>query len=184
MARAWGRLVGGQWVTKIGSVAAAVAIAWCVVACGGAETTVGAERIGDYAIQQGADGLEIRSIPDQHPTLNRILSRLHPKLAEVGLPSVTLSSTRIVDRGSLGNETEWPRSEVASVVVQHRAKRAVEAKIEAADRSWRVLLLRKNGRPLRNGWGFPDESDARALAAIVGRVLGTTPQETAEPASE
>lgn len=171
-------------MTKFGNLAAFFALAATVSGCSGEPSWTGTERIGDYAIEQGTDGLEIRSIPDQHPTLNRLLASLHGKLAHVGLPSVTLSSTRIVDRGSLGNETEWPRSEVASVVVQHRVKRGPEAKMEAADRSWRVLLLRKNGRPLRNGWGFADESDARALAALVGGVLGTTPQVTSEPSAE
>jgi hypothetical protein len=162
-----------------------LALAWLVSACGGSEKPVASmERIGDYAISQGLDGLEIRSLPDQHPTLNRILAKLHPKLAEVGMPSTTLSATRILDRGSLGNETEWPRSEVSAVTVQKRVQRGIETKTTGGDRSWRVLLVRKNGRPLRNGFGFGNESDARAFADVVGRALGTTPQTVNEPAAE
>lgn len=148
-----------------------------VTACGGSEVPVGAERIGSYAVRQMPNGLEIRSLPDQHPNLNRLLAWLHPSLAKVGLPGVVLSRDRIVEYGALGTEAEWPRKEVASVAVQRRERRAVEAKTEFANRSWRVLLLRTDGQPLRSGFGFADEADARAFASRVGTALSLPPEE-------
>lgn len=165
-------------------IAAALGLATLMAGCGASEVPVGADRIGDYTLRQGADGLEIRSIPDQHPNLNRLLAQLSPRLARVGIPSLTLSPARIVDCGSLGNETEWPRSEVVTVTLSNRIKRGIESKTLGADRSWRVLLLRKDGRALRSGFGFASESDARAFAAAVGRALDTTPVLEIEPATE
>ena len=156
-----------------------LAAAMLVAACGGSEVPVGAERIGDYAVRQTPDGLEIRSLPDQHPNLNRFLGWLHPSLAKVGLPSVVLSPTRVLEHGSLGTEAEWPRKEVASVAVQNRAPRGIEAKSQVADRSWRVLLLRTDGQPLRSGFGFGRESDARAFASLVGKALLLPPEDIA-----
>lgn len=163
-----GRPALGAWLL----VAAAL-----VTACGGSELPVGAEKIGDYAVRQTPEGLEVRSLPDQHPGLNRLLGWLHPGFAKIGLPSVALSPTRILEHGALGTETEWPRKEVASVAVQNRVPRGVEAKSELLDRSWRVLLLRTDGQPLRSGFGFAREADARAMAALVGRALSLPPQD-------
>jgi len=164
-------------VSAARQVASAFALAALLAGCESAETPAAAQRIGEYAVRQTAEGLEIRSLPDQHPRLNQILARLHPRLAGIGLPSVVLSPARIVDRGSLGQETEWPRSELATIDVHHREKRGVEAKAPEADRSWRVLLRRKDGRTLR-GFGFASESDARAFAAAAGSALGIAPQAT------
>ncbi len=158
-------------------------LATLLAGCESAETSAAAQRIGEYALRQTAEGLEIRSLPDQHPRLSQLLARLHPRLAGVGIPSVVLAPARIVDRGSLGQETEWPRSELATLDVLHREKRSVEAKAPEHDRSWRVLLRRKDGRTLR-GFGFASESDARAFAAAAGSVLGITPQQTSGRAGE
>jgi hypothetical protein len=152
-----------------------------LVACGASQDAVLGDKIGDYTLTSTPDGLEIRSVPDQHPNLNRLLARISPRLERVGLPSITLSPTRILECGSLGNETEWPRSEVASVTVQNRVKRGIEAKNQGADRSWRVLLLRKDGHALRTGFGFALEADARAFAAAAAHALGTTPQDDGGP---
>lgn len=145
--------------------------------CEGTQRPASEQRIGAYAVRQTAEGLEIRSLPDQHLLLHRLLARLHPRLAGIGVPSVVLSPSRIIDRGSLGQEREWPRSEVASIDLHRRPKGAAEAKDAASDRSWRVLLRRKDGRALRE-FGFGSASDARAFAAVAGGVLGITPETT------
>lgn len=163
--------------------AATLAVVSLLAGCGNAGGAGAGERIGEYAVRQTSEGLEVRSLPDQHPRLHEILARLHPRLAGVGVPSVVLAPTRIIDRGSLGQETEWPRSELASIDVYHRDKRGVEAKTPAFDRSWRVLLRRKDGRTLR-GFGFASESDARAFAAAAGSVLGIVPQQASGPGAE
>jgi len=152
-------------------------LAWLLLACGHPEDAVHANKIGDYALEQQVDALEIRSIPDQHPNLNRLLASIHPSLAKVGLPSVTVSKAEIVDRGSLGNERQWPRSALARITVQSRAPRGVEAKTQSLDRTWRVSLLRANGQALRGSFGFGNESDARAFASALGTALGTQPQD-------
>lgn len=157
-------------------LATTLALASLLVACGSAEQAPGGQRIGDYSLWQTADGLEVRSLPDQHPRLGQLLGWLHPRLGGIGAPSVLLSPVHIIDRGSLGNQTEWPRSEVASITLYGRGKRGVEAKTQSFDRSWRVLLRRRDGRALR-GFGFASESDARAFAAAIGSVLGAVPQE-------
>lgn len=154
---------------------AALAGGW-LAACGAGDSGMG-ETIGDYGVVQGADGLEIRSLPDQHPNLNALLAKLGPSFEKIGLPSTTISATSVIDRGILGNETEWPRRDVARVAVQSRQPRGPEAKIEALDRSWRVLLLRADGKPLRRGFGFSREIDARAFAAVVGTALGVAPED-------
>jgi hypothetical protein len=154
----------------------ALGLAWLLLACGHPEDAVHANKIGDYALEQQLDALEIRSIPDQHPNLNRLLASIHPSLAKVGLPSVTVSKTEIVDRGSLGNEKQWPRSALARITVQSRTPRGVEAKTQSLDRTWRVSLLRANGQPLRS-FGFGNESDARAFASALGTALGAQPQD-------
>ena len=141
----------------------------------------GATRIGDYTLQETPEGLEIRSIPDQHPNLNRLFGWLHPSLAKVGLPSVTLTPAQVLQRDSLGQETWWSSAEIARVVVQQRAKRGVEAKTQLLDRSWRVLILKQKGRPLRRSFGFGSESDARAFAAAISRALGAKPEDDGPP---
>ncbi len=146
-------------------------------ACGDPGVDVNGNRIGEYALIQQIDGLEIRSIPDQHPNLNRLLASIHSSLALVGLPSVTVSRIRIVERGSLGNETEWLRSDLARITVQSRLPRGIEAKTQSLDRTWRVSLLRADGQPLRNSFGFAHERDARAFAAAIGSALGAQPQD-------
>jgi hypothetical protein len=148
-----------------------------VAACGDSGESVTANRIGEYSLDQQVAALEIRSIPDQHPNLNRLLASIHPSLAKVGLPSVTVSRTEIVERGSLGNETEWPRSALARITVQSRLPRGMEAKTQSLDRTWRVSLLRADGQPLRSSFGFGSESDARAFAAALGSALGAQPQD-------
>ena len=165
---------------RIGQSTAGIVLfvaATIAAACGGSEVPVGAEKIGDYAVRQTPEGLEVRSLPDQHPNLNQLLGWLHPSLAKVGLPSVVLSPTLIVEHGALGTRAEWPRKEVASVAVQNRAPRGIEAKSEIANRSWRVLLLRTDGQPMRRAFGFAREVDARGLAALVGQALSLPPQD-------
>lgn len=155
-----------------------------VTACGDSGESVTTNRIGEYTLEEQVAALEIRSIPDQHPNLNRLLASLHPSLAKVGLPSVTVSRTEIVERGSLGNETAWPRSALARITVRSRIPRGMEAKTESLNRTWRVSLLRADGQPLRSSFGFGQESDARAFAAALGRALGAQPQDESPDGSQ
>jgi len=144
-----------------------------LAACGGppGEGEEGTSRIGSYQLRTLPEGLEIRSIPDQQPWLNRLFGWLHPRIAQLGLPAVLITADHVIEWSGLGIERSRPLAEVRSVAVSKRLPRGPEAKTQLLDRSWRVLLLDGEGRTLR-GFGFGREADARAFSVALARACG------------
>ena len=151
---------------------AALALALVCAACTEGADGMAGDRIGIYRVREVEAGLEVRSVPDQHPWLGRLLGTFDSTWGRAGAPFVRVSRERILERRFWGGEHHWSAGEVAEVAVRDQGRSLWRDKVPTLARPWRVLLLDRHGEPLRRSFRLEREADARALAARLRAALG------------